>query len=188
LNGELLLCRVDLPLHAEVASEKRELAIVSQTDLILQRREWKRNGKRLVCVTGAFDLLHPGHVRLLEHARGLGDILVVGVRSDASRSAEDAASSTPLAPFVNPGAERAEILSNLACVDYATQYDEPTAREFIARLAPEVVAKGGEVTSDENEFLDDEAARSSGAKVIRIPLEPGFSTARLLERIKQLPA
>jgi len=174
------------------------LAIVSQTDLILQRREWKRNGKRVICATGAFDLLHPGHVRLLEHARGLGDLLVVGVRSDASRAAEDAASSTPLAPFVNPGNERAEILANLAAVDYLTQFDEPTAREFIARLAPEVVAKGGQLTSNQNEFLDDEAARSSGfddeaarssgARVIRIPLEPGFSTARLLERIKHLSA
>ena len=164
------------------------MAIVSQTDLILQRRDWKRNGKRVVCVTGAFDLLHPGHVRLLEHARGLGDILVVGVRSDASRSAEDAASSTPLAPFVNPGNERAEILANLASVDFVAEYDEPTAREFIARLAPEVVAQGGELTSNQNEFLDDEAARASGARVVRIPLEPGFSTARLLERIRQLPA
>jgi D-beta-D-heptose 7-phosphate kinase/D-beta-D-heptose 1-phosphate adenosyltransferase len=184
----LLLYRVDLPLRAEAVSEKRELAIVSQTDLILQRREWKRNGKRVVCVSGAFDLLHPGHVRLLEHARGLGDLLVVGVRSDASRAAEDAASSTPLAPFVNLGNERAEILANLACVDYVTQFDEPTAREFIERLAPEVVAQGGKLTSNQNESLDDEAARASGAKVIRIPLEPVFSTARLLERIKQLPA
>jgi rfaE bifunctional protein nucleotidyltransferase chain/domain len=184
----LLLYRVDRPRNAADAPEKRELAIVSQTELILQRREWKRNGKRVVCVTGAFDLLHPGHVRLLEHARGLADILIVGVRSDASRLAEDAASSTPLAPFVNLGNERAEILANLACVDYVTQYDEPTAREFIARLAPEVVAKGGELTSNQNELLDDEAARASGAQVIRIPLEPGFSTARLLERIKQLPA
>jgi bifunctional ADP-heptose synthase (sugar kinase/adenylyltransferase) len=125
---------------------------------------------------------------LLEHARGLGDILVVGVRSDASRAAEDAASSKPLAPFVNPAAERVEILAGLASVDYVAGFDEPAAREFIARLAPEVVAKGGEVTSNETEFLDDEAARASGAKVIRIPLEPGFSTSRLLERIKQLPA
>jgi rfaE bifunctional protein nucleotidyltransferase chain/domain len=183
----MLRC-VGLPLNAAEASEKRELAVVSQSDLILQRREWKRNGKRVVCAVGAFDLLHPGHVRLLEHARGLGDILVVGVRSDASRAAEDAASSKPLAPFVNPAAERVEILAGLASVDYVAGFDEPAAREFIARLAPEVVAKGGEVTSNETEFLDDEAARASGAKVIRIPLEPGFSTSRLLERIKQLPA
>jgi rfaE bifunctional protein nucleotidyltransferase chain/domain len=183
----MLRC-VGLPLNAAEVPEKRELAVVSQSDLILQRREWKRNGKRMVCAVGAFDLLHPGHVRLLEHARGLGDILVVGVRSDASRAAEDAASSRPLAPFVNPTAERVEILAGLASVDYVAEFDEPAAREFIARLAPEVVAKGGEVTSNETEFLDDEAARASGAKVIRIPLEPGFSTSRLLERIKQLPA
>jgi len=110
------------------------------------------------------------------------------VRSDASRAAEDAASSRPLAPFVNSAAERAEILAGLACVDYVAEFDEPLAREFIARLAPDVLAKGGEVSSDENEFLSDEAARGSGAKVVRIPLEPGYSTQRLLERIKHLHA
>jgi rfaE bifunctional protein nucleotidyltransferase chain/domain len=181
-------CCVCLPLNVENAQGKMNLAVVSQPDLILQRREWKRNGKRVVCAVGTFDLLHPGHVRLLEHARDLGDVLVVGVRSDASRPAEDAASSRPLAPFVNPAGERAEILASLACVDYVAEFDEPLAREFIARLAPEVVAKGGEVSSDENDFLNDEAARGSGAKVVRIPLEPGYSTRRLLERIKHLHA
>ncbi|MGA7030172.1 MAG: adenylyltransferase/cytidyltransferase family protein, partial [Candidatus Acidiferrales bacterium] len=60
------------------------MAIVSQSELILQRREWKRNGKSVVCAAGAFDLLHPGHIRLLEQSRGLGDILVVALQSDAS--------------------------------------------------------------------------------------------------------
>ncbi|HEY0701178.1 MAG TPA: adenylyltransferase/cytidyltransferase family protein [Candidatus Acidoferrales bacterium] len=155
---------------------------MSQTDLILQRREWKRNGKRVVCAVGAFDLLHPGHVRLLEHARDLGQILVVGVQSDASIAA---AKETPA---VNPAAERAEILDGLASVDFVTQYDEPTPREFIARLAPDVLARGGEITSNEIDFLDDEAVRAGGGKIVRIPLEPGYSTARLLERIKQTPA
>jgi rfaE bifunctional protein nucleotidyltransferase chain/domain len=176
------------PLNVENAKGKMNLAVVSQPDLILQRREWKRNGQRVVCAAGTFDLLHPGHVRLLEHARDLGDILVVGVRSDASRAAEDAGSSRPLAPFVNPAAERAEILASLAAVDFVTHYDEPTPREFIARLAPDVLAKGGEITSNEREFLDDEAVRASGGKVVRIPLEPGYSTQRLLERIKHLHA
>jgi D-glycero-beta-D-manno-heptose 1-phosphate adenylyltransferase len=179
---------VCLPLNAAGAPEKRELAVVSQSDLILQRREWKRNGKRVVCAVGAFDLLHPGHVRLLEHARGRGDILAVGVRSDASRAAEDAASSKPLAPFVNPADERVEILDSLASVDYVTEYDEATPREFVARLAPDILAKGGELTSNESEFLDDQAVRACGGKVVRIPLEPGFSTSRLLERIKHLHA
>ena len=60
------------------------MAVVSQSELILHRQEWKRNGKRVVCVAGAFDLLHPGHVRLLEQARGLGDILIVALQSDES--------------------------------------------------------------------------------------------------------
>jgi rfaE bifunctional protein nucleotidyltransferase chain/domain len=181
-------CCVCLPPNVENAQGKINLAVVSQPDLILQRREWKRNGKRVVCAAGVFDLLHPGHVRLLEHARDLGDILVVGVRSDASRAAEDAASSRPLAPFVNPAAERAEILASLAAVDFVAEFDEPTPREFIARLAPDVLAKGGEITSNEREFLDDEAVRACGGKVVRIPLEPGYSTPRLLERIKHIQA
>jgi rfaE bifunctional protein nucleotidyltransferase chain/domain len=161
--------------------EKPELAIVSQTDLILQRREWKRNGKRVVCAVGAFDLLHPGHIRLLEHARDLGHLLVVGVQSDASiESCGEAAA-------VNPAAERAEILDRLAAVDFVTLYDEPAPREFIARLAPDVLARGGEITSSEIDFLDDEAVRAGGGQIVRIPLEPGYSTARLLERIKQTP-
>lgn len=160
---------------------KIELAIVSQTDLILQRREWKRNGRRVVCAVGTFDLLHPGHIRLLEHARDLGDILVVGVQSAST-------STPPAEALVNPAAERAEILAALASVDYVTLYEEPTPREFIARLAPDVLVRGGEMSSEHRDFLDDEAVRACGAKVVRIPLEPGFSTSRLLERIKNIHA
>ena len=165
------------------------MAIVSQTDLIFQRREWKRNGKRVVCAAGAFDLLHPGHIRLLEHARELGDILVVGVKSDASARADAGPSSSKHgAGFVNPAAERAEILAGLAAVDCVTEYDEATPREFIARLAPDVLVRGGEITSNESDFLDDEAVRACGGKIVRIPLEPGYSTSRLLERIKNIHA
>lgn len=81
------------------------MAVVSQSELILQRSEWKRNGKRVIYATGVFDLLHPGHIRLLEQARALGDILVVGVHSDLrARRAKG-----PNRP-VTPAAERAEIL------------------------------------------------------------------------------
>jgi rfaE bifunctional protein nucleotidyltransferase chain/domain len=171
-----------LPRNAEAVPEKPELAIVSQTDLILQRRDWKRNGKRVVCAVGTFDLLHPGHVRLLEHARDLGHLLVVGVQSDQSIAAAGEQTA------VNPADERAEILDGLAAVDFVTLYDEPAPREFIARLAPDVLARGGDITSREIDFLDDEAVRAGGGKIVRIPLEPGFSTARLLERIKQTQA
>jgi rfaE bifunctional protein nucleotidyltransferase chain/domain len=172
------------------------LAIVSQSEVILQRQAWKRNGKRVVCAAGAFDLLHPGHVRLLEQARGLGDILVVALQSDASvRSnaapgvaGEDRTKQRAATRPITPANERAEILLALAAVDYVMEFDEATPREFFARLAPDVVVKGGEAGSEETAFLDDEAVRIAGGRVVRVALEPGYSTSFLLERISQLHA
>src|SRR5271156_5985970 len=99
-----------------IANGSRALALLSQSEVILQRREWKRNGKRVVCVVGVFDLLHPGHIRLLEQARASGDILVVGVQSDAFARKEKG----PNRP-VTPAGERAEILSALAAVDFVVE-------------------------------------------------------------------
>jgi cytidyltransferase-like protein len=180
-----------------------QLAVVSQTELILHRQEWKRNGKRVVCVAGAFDLLHPGHVRFLEQARGLGDILVVALQSDESvRIAAEQAAKLVGAPSVpspavaarnlaerpiTPQAERAEILSALAAVDFVAIFDDATASEFITHLAPDVFAQGGE-GSRENACADDDAVRAAGGQVVRLPLEPGYSTSRLVERITQLQA
>ncbi len=180
------------------------MAVVSQSELILQRQEWKRNGKRVVCVAGAFDLLHPGHVRLLEQARALGDILIVALQSDESvrvaaeqgdkligapgpAPAAALAGKFPARP-ITPQAERAEILAALAAVDFVAIFDEPTAGEFIARLAPEVLAQGGEAGSSENAYADDGAVTAAGGQVVRLPLEPGYSTSRLVERISQLQA
>ena len=175
------------------------MAVVSQTELILHRQEWKRNGKRVVCVAGAFDLLHPGHVRLLEQARGLGDILIVALQSDESvRVAAEqgdklvgatgpaATGNFPARP-ITPAAERAEILAALAAVDFVAIFDEASAGEFIARLAPEVFAQGGE-GSRENACADDDAVTAAGGQVVRLPLEPGYSTSWLVERITQLQA
>lgn len=174
-----------------------QLAVVSQSELILHRQEWKRNGKRVVCVAGAFDLLHPGHVRLLEQARGLGDILIVALQSDESVriTAEQAAklvgapapSSAPARP-ITPEAERAEILSALASVDFIAIFEEATAAEFIARLAPDIFAQGGEADSSANDCADDDAVKAAGGLVVRLPLEPGYSTSRLVERITDLQA
>jgi rfaE bifunctional protein nucleotidyltransferase chain/domain len=173
------------------------LAIVSQSDLILQRGEWKRNGKSVVCAAGAFDLLHPGHLRLLEQARGLGDILVVALQSDASvrsiaplgtAAGEGRVGQSAAMRPITPATERAEILAALAAVDYVVEFNEPTPREFFARLAPDVVVKGGEAGSQESSFLDDEAVKATGGRVVRVALEPGYSTSFLLERISQLHA
>jgi cytidyltransferase-like protein len=181
-----------------------QLAVVSQSELILQRQEWKRNGKRVVCVAGAFDLLHPGHVRLLEQARDLGDILIVALQSDESvriateqadkvvgslgvaGPASSGAGKLPARP-ITPQAERAEILAALASVDFVAIFEEATAAEFIARLAPDVFAQGGE-GSRENTCADDDAVKAAGGQVVRLPLEPGYSTSRLVERITELQA
>jgi cytidyltransferase-like protein len=183
-----------------------QLAVVSQSELILQRQDWKRNGKRVVCMAGAFDLLHPGHVRLLEQARGLGDILVVALQSDESvRITTEQADKLVGAPFqspvlahthtrkfparpITPAAERAEILRALAAVDFVAIFEEATAAEFIARLAPDVFAQGGEADSSGNDCADDDAVKAAGGQVVRLPLEPGYSTSRLVERITELQA
>ena len=161
-----------------------KLAVVSQSELILQRREWKRNGKRVVCAMGVFDLLHPGHVRLLEQARAFGEILVVGVQSDARAREEKG----PIRP-VTPASERAEILAALAAVDFAVVLsDEQAESEFIAQLLPDMVVQGRASGASRNTVAENEAARVAGVKVIQIPPEPGHSTSRLIERIKQLRA
>jgi len=117
------------------AEGRGKLAVVSQQALILQREEWKRNGKRVVCAAGAFDLLHPGHVRLLEQARGLGDVLVVGVEMDeavreregrilAATSAKSANGGGQKLP-VNPAAERAEVVAAIGVVDSVALIEVP---------------------------------------------------------------
>jgi rfaE bifunctional protein nucleotidyltransferase chain/domain len=133
---------------------------------------------------GVFDLLHPGHVRLLEQARAFGEILVVGVQSDA-RAREEKGPTRP----VTPASERAEILAALAAVDFAVVLSgEQAEKEFIAQLLPDMVVQGRASGASRNTEAENEAARAAGVKVIRIPPEPGHSTSRLIERIKQLRA
>lgn len=159
--------------------------MVSQDELILQRREWKRNAKRVVFASGVFDLLHPGHIRLLDQARSLGDILVVGVQSDANVAAAEKKDARRLA---TPALERMETLAALAAVDCVVEFDGPDSRPLLTRLAPDFVVKGGSEGSDASAFREDAEAEAAGIKVVRIPLEPGYSSQRLLERIQQIHA
>jgi len=168
--------------------------VASQGELILQRGEWKRNGKRIVLVTGVFDLLHPGHVRLLEQARSLGDILVVGVASDASvravmmRERSGDSRRSGIERPITPAAERAEILAALEAADYVAEFEEPTAQKFIAAMAPEARVKGGRKDAEDSSAKEDAENESMGIKTIYVPLEPGYSTTSLLDRITQLRA
>jgi rfaE bifunctional protein nucleotidyltransferase chain/domain len=174
----------------DAGPEDAELGkVVSQDELILHRSEWKRNGQRVVFASGSFDLLHPGHVRLLEQARGLSNVLVVGVESDAAVRAKSASSaapkSTPARP-ITPADERMEILAALAAVDYVVEFNAPTPADLLAHLKPEVTVEGGGETDPA--FTDRSDAGATEPSIVHIPLEPGFSTSRLIDRIKQLNA
>jgi D-beta-D-heptose 7-phosphate kinase/D-beta-D-heptose 1-phosphate adenosyltransferase len=152
--------------------------ILSQADLILHAATRKRNGERVVFTNGCFDLLHPGHVRLLEESRSLGDALVVAINSDASvRQLKG-----PGRP-VTPEVERAEVLAALAAVDYVVIFDEPTPRKLIARLLPDVLAKGSDWGP--GEIVGREEVEAAGGRVVSIPLEAGYSTTTLIERIRE---
>jgi rfaE bifunctional protein nucleotidyltransferase chain/domain len=164
--------------------------VVSQDSLILQRRRWKDNGQCVVFASGCFDLLHPGHIRLLEQARSHGDVLIVGVQSDASfRNAHagvagtgELSSKRALRP-ITPGAERAEILAALAAVDYVVEFDDPA--RLIESLGPDIVVEGAAAPVKPEK---DTAVRSEDTlspRLVRVLLEPGYSTSRLIERIRQ---
>lgn len=157
----------------------------SQGDLILHRSEWKRNGKSVVFAHGAFDLLHPGHVRLLEQARELGSLLVVAVVSDAALRelhSKQADARSDVERPITPAAERMEILAALAAVDYVVEYDAPTPAKLVSALDPEIIVEGA--AGGDPAKIGSAPAR----KIHRIPLEPGYSTTRLIQRIQQLRA
>lgn len=167
--------------------------VVSQFELISRRGEWKRTGKAVVCTYGAFDLLHPGHIRLLEDARDFGDLLVVGVQSDAVLSAAVSNASGSADPPLNgavdrpitPAEERAEILAALSAVDFAAVADVPLA-EFLQQFQPDVFACGDERDGrqpSETPYTLERSLAAIGCRVVRIPLEPGYSASRLIERI-----
>jgi D-beta-D-heptose 7-phosphate kinase/D-beta-D-heptose 1-phosphate adenosyltransferase len=167
----------------DFANGSMVLAVISQGELILQRSEWKRNGKRVVCVTGVFDLLHPGHIRLLEQARALGDVLVVAIQSDA-QARDQKGPSRPITPI----AERAEIVAAFQAVDAVVELgDTPSSHGFLEKFAPDVVVRGSSANA-RNADGTQQVPAVPGRNVIQIPPEPGHSTSRLIERIKQLRA
>jgi len=137
----------------------------------------RRDGKRVVFTNGVFDLLHPGHVRYLQHARTLGDALIVGVNSDRSVRANKGASRP-----ITPEAERAELLAALACVDAVAIFDEDTPAEIIKRIQPDILVKGADWAADAIVGRDTVEAR--GGRVVRVDIEPGWSTSAIIDKVK----
>jgi D-beta-D-heptose 7-phosphate kinase/D-beta-D-heptose 1-phosphate adenosyltransferase len=150
--------------------------IKTEEDLYRIAEDLKKKGKRIVFTNGCFDLLHLGHVRYLEKAKSLGDILVVGLNSDSSVQSLKG----PERPIL-PEEERAEILSGLGCVDYITIFDELTPLELISSLQPHILVKGGDWTKEA--IVGKEVVERSGGEVVLLPFVEGSSTSNLIEAI-----
>ena len=140
----------------------------------------RRAGRRVVFTNGVFDILHPGHLRYLRHARELGDALIVGLNGDASVRRNKG----PDRP-INGEDERAEILAALEPVDAVVIFDEDTPDEIIQAVQPDVLVKGADWAEDAIVGRDTVEAR--GGRVVRIAMEEGFSTSAIVAKIKALP-
>jgi rfaE bifunctional protein nucleotidyltransferase chain/domain len=152
-------------------------------EMLRVRAGMRAQGLKLVFTNGCFDLLHVGHVRYLNQARALADALVVAINSDRSVR-ENKGEGRPLVPE----AERAEVLSALACVDYVTIFDERTPQSVIDAIVPDVLVKGADWGL--SEIVGRETVERAGGMVCNITLVPGKSTssivARVLERAESL--
>lgn len=136
-----------------------------------------RKGKKLVFTNGCFDILHIGHVRYLQEARALGDLLFVGVNSDRSVR-ELKGESRP----VQTEGDRAEILASLGCVDFVSIFDERTAENIVREVQPDILVKGGDWTVDK--ILEAPIVLSYGGEVRSLKFIPGRSTTGIIEKIK----
>jgi D-glycero-beta-D-manno-heptose 1-phosphate adenylyltransferase len=143
----------------------------TRPELIAARAEWRKAGKTVVFTNGCYDILHPGHIRLLERARSLGDILILALNTDDSVARLKGPSRPLLAET-----ERARMAMALAAVDAVTFFGEDTPRELIAEVLPDVLIKG----ADWAHFIAGrEEVEAAGGKVMALALEPGFSTTNI---------
>jgi rfaE bifunctional protein nucleotidyltransferase chain/domain len=152
--------------------------ILTQAGVRRRARAWRRHGKRVVFTNGCFDLIHPGHVRYLRAARRLGDVLVVGVNSDASVRRLKG----PTRPLV-PQADRCEVLAALDMVDVVVVFEEDTPYATIAAVEPDVLVKGGDWAPDR--IVGADLVRARGGVVRSLRFAPGYSTTDLVERLER---
>jgi D-glycero-beta-D-manno-heptose 1-phosphate adenylyltransferase len=154
--------------------------IIDMNELARRARELRASGKKLVATNGCFDLLHVGHVRYLQAARGLGDVLAVGLNGDRS-VCELKGTGRP----INNEGDRAEVLGALSCVDFVTIFPEMRATKFILAAQPAIYAKGGDYTSETLNAEERAALQRVGAEIRFIPFEKGYSTSLLLKQLRK---
>ena len=153
--------------------------IVTLKELAHRAAEMRGKDERLVLTNGCFDLLHVGHVRYLQQAAELGDRLAVAVNGDASvRTLKG-----PGRPL-NEAADRAEVLAGLECVDFVVIFPEVRATAVIEAVRPSIYVKGGDYTVESLDQGEVAALKEAGTEIKTLPLVPGKSTTRLIERMR----
>jgi rfaE bifunctional protein nucleotidyltransferase chain/domain len=160
--------KIDRPGAARVLTEIQVAALVAEA---------RSKGRRIVFTSGIFDLLHPGHVRYLEQGRALGDLLIVGLNADESVRRNKG----PGRP-ITPQDERAEVLAALASVDAVVVFQENTPADIIRRIQPDILVKGAELPADQ--IIGRDTVEARGGRVVVVPVEPGYSTTSIVERIR----
>ena len=151
--------------------------ILTQNKLSAAVRRLKSQGKRVAFTNGTFDILHLGHVTYLQKARAAADVLIVGVNTDRSvKTYKD-----PSRP-INPEQDRIEVLTALACVDYAILFNDPTPLHLIEKIRPDVLVKGADWAI--KDIVGAREVLSWGGKVRRIPLVKGRSSTRMIKILK----
>jgi D-beta-D-heptose 7-phosphate kinase/D-beta-D-heptose 1-phosphate adenosyltransferase len=141
--------------------------------------ELRASGRTIVFTNGVFDLLHVGHLRYLQQARGLGDALIVGLNSDRSVRQNKGADRP-----ITTEAERAEVLEALVCVDAVVVFDEDTPWTLIAAIQPDVLVKGADWAADA--IVGRDIVEARGGRVVRVAIEEGHSTTKIVDRIRGL--
>jgi len=144
---------------------------------LIQVEQWQSAGKKIVFTNGCFDLLHPGHIDYLEKAAAFGDVLIIGLNDDASirRLKGD---SRP----INPLNDRMIMLQGLGAVDLVIPFSEDTPLNLITALMPDILIKGGDYEPDDIVGADE--VRNAGGEVLVIPFVDGYSSSKLIERIR----
>jgi rfaE bifunctional protein nucleotidyltransferase chain/domain len=153
-------------------------SVLTLEQAVLRFGRQNRNGRRIVFTNGCFELLHPGHIRILEQARALGDVLVVGLNSDASvrrLKGKDRPVWTEQ--------KRAEVLAAMECVDAVVIFENDTPREVISQLLPDVLVKGDDWPLDQ--IVGREEVERAGGEVVRVPILRGYSTTDILRKIRE---
>jgi rfaE bifunctional protein nucleotidyltransferase chain/domain len=143
--------------------------------LLTLRQLWGWEGKKVVFTNGVYDILHAGHVHLLEKSKALGDILVVGLNSDASARRLGKGPERPINRFE----DRATVIGALSCVDAVIRFDQDSPAQLVEALKPDILVKGGDYKKEEV------AGREHAGKVVLIPLKKGYSTTAIVKRMRR---